>query len=227
MNNSHFYSLGVLLFLLLPIFGFSQIEIGIKGGYTNAWPGYGDLELPNGAETHISSYNVSLFLDGTIRSTGNGQLGYSLSPGFVKRGAACFPGWTLFVGDSRVFLNYIELPIQLTYKLDLGTKGLTLIPSAGYGISYLASAFSHTPTVDQWGQLVHLVAPIAIGEDNLEAYNRLDHGIHLSARLVKELLTHHLIFFESAYYHGMTDYDPQNVSKNRNINLNFGFGYRI
>lgn len=201
-----------------------QTEIGIKGGFTNSWPGYGDLELLNNAQTNVSGYNLSLFVGMSI----NDKLGFSFQPAFIKRGAASLlwaigSGFGLqpaLEGDSKVFLNYFELPIFINKKFKF--KSTNIVPSFGYGLSFLNSA-----SVLQTSGTRTIVSNIEIGNDSEESLNRLDHGFYFSIRIDQQILQNHFIFFESAYYLGMTDYDKLNSLKNRNVNFNFGFGYII
>lgn len=200
-----------------------QIAIGVKGGYTNSWPGYGDVELPNDAQTHISGNNLSIFL--TIPVFENYKI--TFNPGYIKRGAACFPGWQpVFEGDSKVLLNYFELPILIEKGFSLGSTKLDLVSGLGYGLSSLNSANVHEDRVFQDG-INTIVSPIRIGKSSNDIFNRIDHGFYLNLKVVYNLFINHFIFLDTQYYHGMRDYDKVNVSKNRSINLNFGFGYRI
>jgi len=202
---------------------FSQIEFGIKGGFTKSWPGYGEIELPEDAETSVNGYNIS-FLFGVPF---NSRFGLIISPGFAKKGAACFPGWQPdFIGDSNVYLNYIELPVMLSRKFELQNGKFKIAPSIGYGFSVLNSASSHQDLSFPDGTNV-VVRNIEIGDDSTRSLERFDHGFYASIRFNRLILQNHFVFIESTYYHGMKDYDKLNTSKNRNVNLNFGFGYTI
>lgn len=198
-----------------------QIEIGLKGGFTNSWPGYGDLELPDDAQTNVSGYNLSIFIS---RSTNN-NLGFSFQPAFIKRGAACFPGWQpVFEGDSKVFLNYFELPIFINKKFKF--RSTSIVTSFGYGLSFLNSASVHQEQLFESGTRT-VVSNIEVGNDSQDSFNRLDHGFYISIRFDRQIQQNHFIFLESTYYLGMKDYDKVNTSKNRNLNFNIGFGYNI
>ena len=205
-----------------------QTELGIKGGYTNSWPGYGDLELLINPKTNVSGYNLSLFFGMSI----NDKLGISLQPGFIKRGAASllwvsgsgFGLQPVFEGDSKVFLHYFELPIFINKKFKF--KSTNIIPSFGYGLSFLNSASVNQELLLASGKST-IVSNVEVGNDSEESLNRLDHGFYFSIRIDQQILQNHFIFFESAYYLGMTDYDKLHSLKNRNVNFNFGFGYNI
>lgn len=199
-----------------------QVELGVKGGFTHSWPGYGDLELPEDAQTSVSGYNISLFVSKTLSN----QVGVSFQPTYVKKGAACFPGWQpTFAGDSKVFLNYLEFPFLVNRKVKTGL--LTITPSVGYGFSVLQSASLHIDQIRGDNTIITSVSPIVVGEDSDDSFNKIDHGFYLSLRFDRQLMQNHFVFFESAYYHGMKDYDKVDTSKTRNLNFNFGFGYFI
>ena len=200
-----------------------QITFGVKGGYTNSWPGYGDIELPADAQTHISGHNLSAFLSVPIFE----NYGITFNPGYVKRGAACFPGWQpVFAGDSKVLLNYFELPLLIEKQFSLGSTNVELVSGLGYGLSILSSASVHQDQVFQNG-INTIVSPISIGKNSNDIFNRIDHGLYLNLKVIYNLFTNHFIFIDSSYYHGLKDYDKENVSKNRSLNINFGFGYRL
>jgi hypothetical protein len=94
----------------------SQSYIGMKGGFTNAWPDYGDAILPENAQTSVNGFNFTLMYYHSISK--HFQIG--LEPGYTQRGAACFPGWQpLFLGDTKVNLNYAELPVMASYHINL------------------------------------------------------------------------------------------------------------
>lgn len=203
-----------------------QTEIGIKGGFTNSWPGYGDLELLINPKTNVSGYNLSLFFGMSI----NDKLGFSFQPAFIKRGAASvlwangsgFGLMPVFESDLNVFLNYFEIPIFINKKFRF--KSTNIIPSFGYGLSFLSSASVYQE--DTSGTKT-FVSNIEVGNDSEESLNRLDHGFYFSIRIDQQIFKNYFIFFESAYYLGMTDYEKLNSLKNRNVNFNLGFGYII
>jgi len=211
----------IIIILFFSLNSKAQITIGLKGGYTNTWPGFGDVELPENAVTDISSFNLSILVEKEI---GKG-LAFNFGPGYIKRGAACFPGWQpVFEGDSKVYLDYIEFPFSIVKNLYLDKLKLNVVPGIGFGVSYLYSAASHQELIGQTDLLIS-VSDISIGEESSDSFNRYDSGFYYSLRLEKGLFSHHSIFIESVYYRGIKDYDKVNVSKNRNLNINFGFAY--
>ncbi len=217
--------LSILLFVLaFSIHTHAQFTLGIKGGYSHAWPEYGDMDLPEGAETDISGFNVGILLEHKIKSS----FVISMSPGYVKRGAACLPGWqTDFVEDSKVYLNNFEIPLSVGKVFAVDRLKLDVVPSLGYGFSYLFSAYAHEDQTWSDQQTFTIVRPIDIGNDPSDRFNAFDHGMYISLRVHRSILPNHSIFMESSYYHGMKDFDKQNTSKTRNLNYNFGLAYDL
>lgn len=210
-----------LLFSLILQQANCQFEFGLKSGYAYSWPGYGDIELPENAETHVNGFNVSFFVGTSLK---NG-IGLSVHPGFTKRGAACFPGWQpVFVGDSKVFLEYFEIPFLIHKKFNF--KIISIVPGLGYGFSLLNSATLHTEQEFADG-IRTLISTVPIGNVSERSFNRFDHGFYLNLRIEKKLMKYHFVFFDSSFFYGLKDYDKINTSKNRTLNLNLGFGYSI
>lgn len=203
-----------------------QTEIGFKGGLTNSWPSYGELELLTNSKTNVSGYNLSLLVGMSI----NDKLGFSFQPAFIKRGAASilwangsgFGLMPVFESDLKVFLNYFEIPIFINKKFRF--KSTNIIPSFGYGLSFLNSASVY---LDDKSGTRTFVSNIEIGNDSEESLNRFDHGFYFSIRIDQEIVKNYFMFFESAYYLGMTDHDKLHSLKNRSVNFNFGFSYII
>lgn len=211
-----------IIFLLAFIQLNAQHSIGIKGGYTDAWPAYGDLLLPDNAETHVSGFNISVQY---LKNLGN-NFSLDIAPGFIRRGAACLPGWEpVFNGDSKNKLHYLELPIALRKTVPVFNDKTNLFISGGYGLSRLMKATIQFPA-DASGENFE-ENNIEIGNNPDARYKRYDHGAYFNLGFSYNILEHHTLFIESAYYHGMTDYDKFNVGKNRNLNFNLGYSFRL
>lgn len=195
-----------------------QFEVGIKGGYTKAWPDYGDIELPANAETDLNGFNLGILISGPIAN----DFGFSINPSFVQKGAACEPGWQPdFTGDSEVHLSYFELPLTINRRFTF--KNFDIIPNLGYSLSYLSSASFH----QEINATTTNVTDVPVGGDTPDSFNQIDHGFYSGLRIDKTLVANYFIFLDSSYFHGLKDYDKQNTSKNRNLNFSLGIGYRI
>lgn len=194
----------------------AQISIGVKGGHTTAWPDYGDIQLPENADTKVKGYNVSLL--GYYKVNRFLQLG--IEPGFVNRGAACEPGWQpIFVGDSKLLLDYIEAPVFVSGHLPLLNDKLEIFGKVGYGWSMITSAMREQINFADGTKQTTKLDP---DDPDSSSLNRFDHGLYGSFGIGYNLGTHQL-FVESAYYHGLRDVDLFNASKNRSLNLNVGY----
>mgnify|MGYP006109898727 CR=1 FL=1 len=97
-----------ILFLLYAAQSNAQISVGLKSGYTRTWQNYGDVVFPEGAKTHIHGFHVTA----TTYLNINRYIEVGIKPGFIRRGAACFPGWnvginlnTVFPGDTKFILD--------------------------------------------------------------------------------------------------------------------------
>jgi len=199
---------------------YSQNSVGFKGGFTYAWPEYGSIELPEDADTHIEGFNFSIFYFYNFHK--NWAIG--VAPGYIKRGAACFPGFQpVFIGDSKVFLNYIEFPVLVQKSFVLSRNGLRLNSSLGYGLSKLMSAFVHEE-IDGSAEKPN-VSRIEVDSDNIGSFNKYDHGAYFNLGLPYSLNEKHSIFIESSFYYGLKDYDKLSTSKNRSFNLNVGYSF--
>ena len=104
---------------------------------------YGDIALPDDAQTHINSYHVSVLMGYKLGK----YIQIGLEPGYVRRGAACEPGALFsvpgnvnFQGDSKLFAGYLETPLVISGHLPLFQGKLELICKGGYGPALLVSA---------------------------------------------------------------------------------------
>jgi hypothetical protein len=223
-----FILITLLALIVFPSISQSQIVIGIKSGFSDAWQDYGAVPLPPDAETHIKGYNVSLEVYKPI----NKYLRLGIEPGFVKRGAACVPGWDgrggigidpIFIGDTRFLINYVELPVNMMFSLPVFKSNFTVFVKGGYGVSVVASAveekiyFRGGEPTDQIDR-----TPIVLGENSI--LNRWDHGVYAGAGLSYSLQAHS-IFLEYDFYAGQRDAERFNTSRNRVAD--FSAGYRF
>ncbi|MEL6865683.1 MAG: outer membrane beta-barrel protein [Bacteroidota bacterium] len=210
-------TLFVALLAWSPI-AYAQLTFGVEGGYTRAWEDYGDIDLPNNAEIHIHSFNVSALAYYRIHR----YISIGVEPGFIRRGAACEPGWQpIFDGDTKLLLNYVEMPLMCSANIPLFKSPFELMARTGYGASYLASAERQTMNFSD-GSITPIDVPLGAGSD----FRRWDHGWYNSLGLAYSFGPH-LIYLNSDFYFGLTDADRFNQSRNRNLNLNLGYLIRL
>lgn len=195
---------------------FAQFSVGIRGSYVKAWEEYGNVGLPDDAQIHVHGFQVSALAYYSL----NKYLQVGIEPGFVRRGAACEPGFIIFNNDTKLLLNYVELPIMLKGRLPLLNNKLEIFGKVGYGVSRLTSA--HRELM----MLGTTEPPIKIKLDvnNNESLNNFDHGLYGGLGVGFNMGKNQL-FLEANFYHGMKDVDTWNTSKNRSMQL--GAGYMI
>lgn len=197
----------------------AQLSIGLKAGYTNAWESYGpDVPLPENAETDVSGINISAMAYYKLGKF----LSIGIEPGYVERGAACFPGFgIIFNGDTKFFLDYVEAPLMISANLPLFNKKIELYGKLGYGASMMVKAEREvTPLNDE----PVTTTPIQLGPESI--LNRWDHGAYGGVGIGYNFGKTQ-VFVESNFYYGMRDAERSNVSKNRSVNVNLGVSRRI
>ena len=217
-NEHHMNSLKSTLFLFLlcltPVLLQAQISVGLKAGYTTAWEYY-NSDLPDDAQIDVNGFNVSAM---AYKPLGK-HLAIGIEPGFVKRGAACIPGWEpIFASDTKFILNYLEAPAMLSGKLPLFKGKLEALGKVGYGVSWLATAFAETTfflpetpvTRDQ----------IVLRKGSL--LNRVDHGAYAGLGIAVPFGPGKVLL-ESDFYLGLRDAERFNTSQNRSVDLSLGY----
>ncbi len=131
------YLLSVLLFGFATL-AQSQTYIGFQTGYTKASEDYGDVQLPEGATTHIHGVLVGMIVRREF-----GRVYIDIEPQYRKRGAACIPNWTVFTGNEEFYLNYFELPMTLGFKAVKINK-VEIAPRLGFSVAYYLNGNSIT-----------------------------------------------------------------------------------
>ena len=191
---------------------FSQLSVGVKSGYTKAWDYYGNVNLPPDAEIHIHSRHLSLMAYKQM----NERYSLGIEPGYIKRGAACVPGWIpIFVGDSRIFVDYIELPVLINMNFNLIKNRLILRAKIGAGAAIGIHA-------EEEVTLIGSDDPPIVTEIDFRRLNRWDYGLYNGLGLSYPIGNGELTI-ESSYYHGIRDLDPNTTSENRSFNLSLGY----
>jgi hypothetical protein len=204
----------VILFFSFSFQSKAQFSLGIKGGYTKAWEGYGETSLPEDAEIHVSGFNLSA--PAYYQFARHFRVG--LEPGYVQRGAACFPGYFSLPFDTRFYLNYVEMPLMISANFPVYRNKLEVFGKAGYGASFLITAFREQTVVN--GD----EPPERIKWDLSESSNfyRLDHGFYGGLGI-----GFNQIFLEWDYYYGLIDVDKFNTTKNRSMDFSLGYAIRL
>ncbi|GLR18386.1 outer membrane beta-barrel protein [Portibacter lacus] len=195
----------------------SQLSIGFKGGYTNSFQEYGDVDLPQDAEIDVEGFNIGMLINYDL----NNSFALEVSPAFVRRGAACMPGFINFSGDSDLLLSYAELPVYLAFKYPFMKNRITPFVKLGYSGNILLKAEEKIE--------VNFINDPSFNFTDITDNNtirKIDHGIALGAGLnINAGLNTFVISIE--HYRGFPDAEKLNTSKNRSLSYNFGIMQRI
>lgn len=194
----------------------AQISISLKAGASKAWQDYGpDVLLPDGAETHIYGLNTTL---SAYYDLGK-YLRVGIEPGYVRRGAACEPGFIgPFIGDTKLLLDYVQMPLMVSGKLPLMKERFELFAKLGYGPSVMMGAAREEI-------ILNGDEPAQVRREDLSDFsqlNRWGHGAYGGIGMGLNLGPNQ-IFLECQGYASFRDANSFNVSKNRSININLGF----
>jgi len=201
----------LILLLTCSVTGFAQWQVGIQVGYVKAWEEY-RVELPEDARIHVEGFR----LGATVYRPIGQSLSVGVEPSYVQRGAACEPGFIVFNRDTKLFLDYLELPLLAQYSQQLFSPRLEAIVGAGYSLGYLLSANR---------QVFDLGSGSILSDDDLDIPNssmrRIDHGFRAAVGLNYHFSTFSITARYARFY-AMTDVDRELTSRNREMSLNLG-----
>ena len=217
-------ALSILTLIITGLFYTSaqaQISVGLQTGYTYAWAEYGNINLPEDAQIDVNGYNISLLMGYRLGK----YLQVGLEPGYVRRGAACYPGsfnWgqgnNFFRQDTKFFLGYLETPLMISGHLPMFKGKLELICKAGYGASMLVSALREDTELDTG-------LPPTLSRVNLKEntnLNRWDHGIYSGIGFAIKTGRNQLLL-SSDFYMGFIDAERSSRSQNRSVDVSMGY----
>lgn len=170
----------------------AQIKIGIGGGVHNAsiaeknnlqgWDrNYKNFFSP------INGFHAGVFAE--IPVTKKGNLAVLSSLQYTNKGrkfARSYDSTKSFISDTSSIIsswktNYIELPVNLIYKLPVTSKVSFIIGAGGYA-SYLLNSKTSYDLFNASGELQSYNDKLAYG-DQVKSYNKIDYGINAIAGL--------------------------------------------
>lgn len=196
----------------------AQFSFGIKGGHTRAWEHYGEIDLPEDAQIDINGFNLSLMTYWQIKD----KMQIGVEPGLVRRGAACIPGWNVgseptFDNDTKWHLNYLELPVFVSFNVPLPflENKLEAVGRIGYGMSYVLSGYQ-VFEIDNFPPFT----------ESLRGVNVIDHGNYGGVGL-KYNLGKHQIILETETYISFRDVSRTFTSKNRSVDISAGYLFTL
>lgn len=213
MKTIHFLFVTLLCFIALQ--ANAQFSLGIRSGYVKAWMEYGDAEVPDNAIIHVHRYQVTAVVNYDVSQ----HFSVGVEPGFTQRGAACFPGWIAFLGDTRLLLNYLELPVMATYRFPVFKNKYEAYGKTGFGVSKVLAGYRRISNAGSGNPPEK--TKLNMKESNLRQW---DQGVYGGLGIARKLGNARL-FLEADYYHGLRDVDILNTSKNRSVHI--GLGYRL
>jgi hypothetical protein len=206
-------ALTLLAFGLSVLHGHTQLSLGIKTGYVKAWEHYGDIGLPDDAKIHINGFQVSGIIDLPISPI----VSLRMEPGYIRRGAACYPGYVSSIRDTRFRFNYVELPVMLAIHHRFGSSRFGVTGKAGYGASYIVRG-----TQESVFLLIDESSSIKVNFKDEDWINRWDHGLYAGIG-ASYFLGANQLTAEIMHYHGLSDVDENNTTKNRTLQYSLGY----
>lgn len=217
-------NLNLLFLVILSLSSYTlqaQFSIGIKGGYTLAWPDYGTVVLPDNAQTAVNGLNGGLILAYRIGK----KISVNIEPGYVQRGAACEPGWQpIFAGDSRLLMDYVEFPVMFSLHQPIFRNKMNVNLKAGYGFSRIVSAYREEFFINSSETVSR--TKLDLNDPLSTSLVKTDHGIYGGVSIGYNLSTG-TVFLESTYYHGLKNVDRENFIKNNSVNFNAGYMFTL
>lgn len=198
----------------------AQTTVGLKGGYTSAWEYY-NTDLPDDAQITVNGTNIS----GMVYQRVGKHFQLGIEPGYVRRGAACVPGWQpIFRGDTKFFLHYAEAPVMFAYDTKVWKERIQITAKVGYGLSYLVKGMQEItplPIADN-----DPLPRTSISKGRNGALNAFDHGAYSGINVGVKLGPGRL-FYETDFYFGLRNAEKWNTSKNRSLNYCLGYAIEI
>ena len=209
------------LFLFLGLSSLSaQITVGLQVQSGESWQYYGEETAINGFDQQIPHYGVSAQVYYPVLP----HLAVGLSPGFMRRGAACFPGFTggfQPVQDATIYANYLQLPVMLKADFPLGGRWFTYA-EGGAGFSYLLNGHWDLLFANLEGDRQR--RDIDFEEDSF--LNRFDFAVQANLGVAYQLGVGQLRL-GAGYYHGLLDVNDNNTSENRAWSINLAYHYSL
>ncbi|MEL6969346.1 MAG: outer membrane beta-barrel protein [Bacteroidota bacterium] len=203
----------------------AQLSLGLQTQVGESWQYYGDEVAINGFDQRISHYAISAQL--LYQLSPNVSIG--IAPGYARRGAACFPGFTASpdpVQDATIYANYLQFPVLVQWEQPLGGHWSTFA-EIGAGFSYLLNGHWDlvlANTIELPPAPETQTRDIDFGQDNF--INRYDFALQANLGLAYRLGLGQLRL-GAGYYHGFLDVNDNNTSENRAWSVQLGYRYDL
>ncbi len=217
--------LTTLAFLASTLTLSAQVAIGLQTRVGESWQYYGDDVAINGFDQRITHYGISA----QILYQLSPNLSIGVAPGYARRGAACFPGFTGSpdpVQDATIYANYLQLPILVQWNHPIGGRWSTFA-EGGAGFAYLLNGhwnlvLSNPITLPPTPEIE--VRDINFNQDRF--LNRYDFALQANLGIAYQMGPGQLRL-GGGYYHGMLDVNDNNTSENRAWSVQLGYRYDL
>ena len=215
-----------LSLLLLSSFQLvSQTTLSLKSQLGRSWQNYGDDFPIDYYDQSITHYGFSAEIFKSI----NPNLAIGAAPGFMRRGAACEPGFIngdrvgpIFQLDATIYLNYLQLPLMVRAELPIWGK-LDIVGQGGPGFSYLMSGYREITYLTGTLPDERLELDFAGSDNNL---NRFDFGWTSSLGFAYPLGKGKLRI-SGEHYYSFLDMNQNNTSLNRNWAIGLAYQFTL
>lgn len=216
------YILILVLFCISAVQSQTTLTVKIQAG--KSWQNYGDDFPINGYDQNITHYGASVEVFRQLTD----RVALGVAPGFMRRGAACEPGFfpngdlvAPFPSfDATVFLDYVQLPFLVRAELPLVGR-LSVFGQGGAGFSYLIGGYREITFFGLPPSTEERQLDFEGADQNL---NRFDFGwsstLGFAFRVGKGKLR-----VSGDHYYSFLDMNQNNTSLNRNWAV--GLGYQI
>ncbi|NLR78828.1 outer membrane beta-barrel protein [Chitinophaga eiseniae] len=219
-----FFTLFSTAIVVIVLNSHAQVSLGIHGGYVNSGLESSGTSISR-KPTTMNSWHAGVYFNVPLFKNGY------LTPGldYIVKGARwdytiSHPAEVFTSGTSRMKLRYLELPVNMVYKVPIGIGKFTIGagPYAAYCLSgkYDLSVYTNGKEVQSSSHSLDFKAsPNIFGTDmNLQ---RWDAGLNFTAGLEFNCF----LTLKATYGYGMVDIDKSanNEFKNRYWGVSLGF----
>ncbi|WP_343302991.1 porin family protein [Chitinophaga niabensis] len=234
----------ILLFLLvvctLPVC--AQVSIGVIGGYSHATLKASDRQEiytadifppPTPESKYAPKWHAGLVADIHLIK------GFYLQPQVLisKKGAKmeqrAYLSFITYIGDQKTDLTYLELPVNLVYKMPLGT-GKLVAGAGGYCARGISGKFDDrvsqttpgNPTYkNEISGKIRFENKIPAQHEPTYFYKKSDHGLNFMAGYEFK----NGLIFNASYSMGLTDaFTPEpEIRRNRYFGLSAGYLLKV
>lgn len=219
-------TIAVILFAVITNTLSAQVSFGVQVGANIA---FGKATYDNtGLPTVFTNDPKIGFLGGVLSEIPiSGKFAFRPEINFIQKGSKSNTTLSIYEQDNKITLNYIEMPLNVIYKLPVG-KGnffFGLGPSIAYGISGRNKLTDPNDPTNNENKAVTFDGKKDPGNDP-----RYDDKYHLKAfdfgaNILAGYKLKMGVFFKLGYTYNFPDLDPNDYNGYKNRGLNICAGY--